>query len=101
MFDLLDSSFYGQNNEEPEAEVAVTLRKYLPVDKSYCLTLMKAPQFSELLVTPYFKTAVRTSDFPVAGSLSRGENKNEGLVYSSCDWMTHFSSVAEDRRRFK
>jgi hypothetical protein len=73
--------------------------------------MRKAPQFSDLLVTFYFKTAVKTSDLPVAGWFSRGEmsrgdmscgeNKNEGLVYFSCYWMTHFSSVAEKRRRFK
>lgn len=67
ILDLLDSSFYQRNTEKVEAEVTTTLRNYLPVDKSDCLTLMKTPQFSELLVTLYFKTAVRTSDLPVAG----------------------------------
>jgi len=67
VFDLFGSSFYERNREKPGAEVTMTLRNYLPVDKSDCLTLMKAPQFSELLGTFYFKTAVRTSDLPVAG----------------------------------
>jgi hypothetical protein len=67
VFDLLDSSFYERNKEKPEAEVTMTLRNYLPVDKAGCLTLMKAPQFSELLVTLYFKIDVRTSDLPAAG----------------------------------
>jgi hypothetical protein len=89
----------------------MTLRNYLPVEKADCLTLTKALQFYESLVTLYqstrpnipedFKTAAKTSDLPGAGRLSRGENKNEGLVYFYCDCMTHFSSVVEDGRRFK
>jgi hypothetical protein len=66
--------------------------------------LMKAPQFSGMLVTLYFKIDVRTSDLPVAGWFScggGGGNKNEGLVYFRGDWMTYFSSMAADRRRFK
>jgi hypothetical protein len=67
IFDLLDSSFYERNKENPEAEDTMTLRHYMPVDKSDCLIMRKAPQFSDLLVTFYFKTAVKTSDLPVAG----------------------------------
>jgi len=67
VFDLLDSSLYERNKEKPEAEVTVTLRNDLPIDKAGCLTLMKTPQFCGLLLTLYFKIDVRTSDLPVAG----------------------------------
>jgi hypothetical protein len=52
-FDLLDSSLYERNKEQPEAEFTMTLQNYLPVDKAECLTVTKALQFSESLVTLY------------------------------------------------
>jgi hypothetical protein len=68
---------YEGNKEQPEAEFTMTLQNYLPLDKAGCLTVTKAPQFSESLVTLYqstcpnipedFKTAAETSDLPVAG----------------------------------
>jgi len=64
VFGLLDSIFMNGIKQSLKPK---TLRNYLPVNKKVCLTLMKPPQFSELLGTLYFKTAVRASDLPVGG----------------------------------
>lgn len=74
VFGLLDSSFYERNKQKREAEVTMTLRNYLPVDKKGLPNLDEATTVLRIVGSSLFQDRCESLRSPgIRVIVSRGE----------------------------